>query len=203
MKKRVKSRCSMSLTEVRAKSKISLCNFFPKNYEGQVWIETVIYTLIALIMIGAVLSWGKPKIEELQDKSIIEQTIGVLENIDSQISSAVQGGPGNKRLIDIGLKKGQITIDGMGDTIKFEMETRYVYSELGQEIYIGNVMAYTVKKGELNIVTLKLDYKDKYDLQYQGNSDGTKTITKSSTPYRLSISNVQNAEGVIIDTDLI
>ena len=87
---------------------------------GQIWIETVIYTLIAMIMIGAVLAWGKPKIEELQDKSIIEQTLGVFEDIDSQIQSAVEGGAGNKRVVEIGLKKGSIKI-WAEDVISYEM----------------------------------------------------------------------------------
>ena len=35
---------------------------------GQVWVETVIYTLIALALIGTVLAFVKPKVEEMQDK---------------------------------------------------------------------------------------------------------------------------------------
>jgi uncharacterized protein (UPF0333 family) len=40
--------------------------FFAKNKRGQIWVETVVYTLIALVMIGLVLAFAKPKIEELQ-----------------------------------------------------------------------------------------------------------------------------------------
>ena len=42
-----------------------------RGVNGQVWVETVTYTLIAIVMIGLVLSFAKPKIEELQDKTII------------------------------------------------------------------------------------------------------------------------------------
>ena len=170
--------------------------------KGQVWIETVIYTLIALIMIGAVLSWGKPKIEELQDKSLIEQTISIFGDIDSQITSVVQGGAGNKRTIELGLKKGSIIIDGENDLISFDIETRYTYSEPGQEIYIGKVMVHTLKKGEYNEITLMTNYSGLHDLTYQGENI-TKTITKSSTPYKLSLSNLGNIEnGSRIDFDL-
>ena len=161
---------------------------------GQVWIETVIYTLIAMIMIGAVLAWGKPKIEQLQDKSIIEQTIGVFEDIDSQISSVVEGGAGNKRIVEIGLKKGSIKIWGDedesqdGNLISYEIETKYTYSEPGQDIYVGKIKVYTLKKGESNNVALTLNYDDVYDLTFNG-KDGSKTITQSSTPYQLTISN--------------
>ena len=46
-----------------------------KGTKAQIWIETVIYTLIAFVILGAVLGFAKPKIEELQDKSIIEQSL--------------------------------------------------------------------------------------------------------------------------------
>ena len=46
---------------------------------GQVWVETVIYTLIAFSLIAAVLAFVKPKIDELQDKAIIEQSIGMIK----------------------------------------------------------------------------------------------------------------------------
>ena len=165
-----------------------------RNKFGQVWIETVIYTLIAMIMIGAVLAWGKPKIEQLQDKSIIEQTIGVFEDIDSQIASVIEGGAGNKRIVEIGLKKGSIIIHGKADLISYEIETKYTYSEPGQTINIGKIEVYTDKKGESNNVALKLKYTKIYDLVYnydpqQQDKDETKTITQSSTPYQLTISN--------------
>lgn len=161
---------------------------------GQIWIETMIYTLIALVMIGAVLNWGRPKIEELQDKSIIEQTINVFGDIDSQVLSVVQGGAGNKRTMEVGLKKGSININGEADTISFEIETRYTYSEPGQDIQIGDVTAHTKKNGEMNDVSLMLNYSGVYDLTFS-NEDKLKIITKSSTPYKLIISNTGDSEG--------
>ena len=41
-----------------------------KEVKAQVWIETVIYLLIAFIMIGMVLAFVKPKLEDIKDKSI-------------------------------------------------------------------------------------------------------------------------------------
>lgn len=177
-----------------------------KSKFGQVWIETVIYTLIAMIMIGAVLAWGKPKIEQLQDKSIIEQTIGVFEDIDSQIASVIEGGAGNKRIVEIGLKKGSIIIHGEADLISYEVETKYTYSEPGQNINIGKIEVYTDKKGESNTVALKLKYNKIYDLRYNydllqpADKDDTKTITQSSTPYQLTITNTgsKNVDGLPI-----
>jgi len=175
---------------------------------GQIWIETVIYTLIAMIMIGAVLAWGKPKIEELQDKSIIEQTLGIFEDIDSQISSVVDGGAGNKRVVEIGLKKGSIKIVGEDDTFLFEIKTKYTYSEPGQDIYIGNIKANTIKKGEYNEVNISLSYDEKYDLRYNYNlnpeNEESKTITASSTPYNLIITNtgLKDGDHLILNVEL-
>ena len=54
---------------------------------GQVWIETVTYTLVAFVLIGLVLSFVKPKIEELQDQAIIEQSTSMIKEIDSILHS--------------------------------------------------------------------------------------------------------------------
>ena len=60
------------------------------NTKGQIWIETVIYTLIIFVMIGLVLSFAKPKIEEMQDKAIIEQSIAMMKDIYSNFLSNIK-----------------------------------------------------------------------------------------------------------------
>jgi hypothetical protein len=165
---------------------------------GQVWIETVIYTLIALVMIGAVLSFVKPKIEELQDKAIIEQSIGMVKEIDSTILT--MGGPGNQRIIELGIKKGILKIDGESDKIIFEIKSRHTYSEPGTDIPNGNLIIHTKKTGKLNIVTLTRDYSEDYNITYQG-KDELKSITKASTPYKFFISN-NGGEKTVIDIEV-
>ncbi|MHA1988096.1 MAG: hypothetical protein ACW98D_15785 [Promethearchaeota archaeon] len=154
---------------------------------GQIWIETVIYTLIAFIMIGLVLAFVKPKIEEIQDKTIVEQSIKLMEEINTIILSIVQGGAGNKRLIELEIKKGLLKIDGFNDELVFEVESRYLYSQPGEDIYHGSVIIHTEEKGKFNIINLTSDY-NRYNIKYQG-EDILKTITKSSTPYKIFISN--------------
>ena len=39
-----------------------------KFHKGQVWVETVLYTLIGLALIGVVLAIITPKINETRDK---------------------------------------------------------------------------------------------------------------------------------------
>ncbi len=169
---------------------------------GQVWIETVIYTLIAFIMIGLVLAYAKPKIEEIQDKAIIEQSIKMIEDINALILSIIQGGSGNTRLIELGVKKGNLKIDGIGDKIIFELESRYTYSEPGEDIYYGEIIAHTEKIGKLNLVTLTSDYTE-YNITYNG-KDESKLINKASTPYKLFISNKgRSGNKTVIDIEII
>ena len=153
---------------------------------GQIWVETVIYTLIALILIGAVLAFIAPRIQEIQDKAVIEQSIEMLQNIDGVISS-VAFGAGNKRIIDIGIKRGNLIINSEEDKLIFEIESKYVYSQEGENINVGGIIVLTEKTGSSNKITLTSNY-SKYDLTYEGENE-SKTITHSPIPYKLSIEN--------------
>jgi len=169
------------------------CNFFPKNKKGQVWVETVIYTLIALTMIGAVLAFILPKIEEIRDKSVIEQSINSVKDIDSVILSIVQGGPGNRKLVESNIKKGMMKIDGRLNQLSFEIETSYLYSEPGKIINLGNVKAVTTDIGGINKVTLTANYN--YNIKYN-DLDEEKILEQSSTPYTITIENKgEDADG--------
>jgi uncharacterized protein (UPF0333 family) len=175
---------------------------FLKNKRGQIWVETVIYILIAFVMIGLVLSFVKPKIEELRDKAVIEQSIEVINNLDSIFSEVLV--PGNKRVIEIGIKKGEIRINSENDTIEFVIESEYIYSEPGETIYIGEIIAKTETKGKYNLVTLRREYFSKYNITYQ-NLELSKTLTRSSVPYKLVITNEgeDSANKILINLDLI
>lgn len=172
---------------------------------GQVWVETVIYTLIAFAMIGLVLSFVRPKIEESQDKAILGQTIRMFEDIDDVILT-VREVPGNQRIVEIGIKKGELEIDGVNDEFIFEMESRYAYSQPGEDVDYGGIIANTKKTGKYNIVTLTKDYAQEYNLQYSG-SEKSKKITKAAIPYKMFISNQGKGTGedirIIINMDVI
>ena len=161
-------------------------NYKEVKRKAQVWIETVIYLLIAFVMIGLVLSFIRPKIEEIRDKAIIEQSLELLKEVENLMLTI--GSPGNKRLIELNIKKGSLIVDGENDRILFEIESRYVYSEIGEEIQVGNVIALTEDKGEYNFVTLKRDFSSSYNITYK-NEDKVKTLNKASTPYKIYITN--------------
>jgi len=162
---------------------------------GQVWIETVIYTLIAFILIGMVLAFAKPKIEEMQDKAFIEQSIEVLKEIDDIVRDIKSGGEGNKRQIELGIKKGVLTIDGENDLFMFEIESRYEYSEPEKEISDAGIIILTEKTGDIYQVTLTKLYEEN-DIKFQ-EEDILKSISKSPTSYTIFISNLGGEKTII------
>lgn len=166
---------------------------------GQIWVETVIYTLIALVLIGVVLTYVEPKIEEIQDRAIIEQSTEVLGEINSMILIISEGGAGNQRLIDLNVKEGEFKIHALLDKITFEMETKLEYSEIGEKVNVGGISIETNKLGSINNITLTLDYSGgEYDLRTD--SDPL-VLARSSTPYGLKIAN-KGGDPVVIQIGL-
>jgi len=159
------------------------------NKKAQVWVETVIYTLIALALIATVFSFVKPKIQQMQDKAVIEQTIAMMENINEMIHSIDEGGQENKRILDLGLRRGRLIINKENnDTIVFEIDSTNTFSEPGKDVPYGSINVYTNKIGKHNKVYLTLNYIGIYNITFE-ESDNAKIINKASTPYRLLLSN--------------
>ncbi len=161
-------------------------NFLNKK-RGQIWVETITYTLIAFALIGLVLAFVKPKIEEIRDKGLIEQSISVLEDIDLIIDE-IRGDPGNQRVINLKIGKGVLNIDGENDKLFFEIESKHAYSEPGKEITIGDIIVLTEEKGKTNDVTLTRNYEGEYNITSQ-NIDELKEIGKAPTPYTFLLAN--------------
>jgi type II secretory pathway pseudopilin PulG len=157
-----------------------------KKRKGQVWVETVIYTLIAFVMIGLILSYATPKIQEAQDQAIIQQSIEMMKELDSTILNI--GATGNQRVIEIGIKKGYLEIDGINDKLVFEIESQSIYSEPGKEIADGSVIILTEEKSGYNLVTLTNDYSENYNIQFD-EEENSKKISKASNSYKLTILN--------------
>ena len=169
-----------------------------KSKRGQIWVETVIYSLIAFVMIGLVLTFANPKLQEIQDRAIIEQSINVMENLDILISNI--GSPGNRRSIELNIQKGLLKIDGVNDLLLFEMESSATYSEIGAEINHGEIIITTQSEGSEEIVTLMRDYSSQYNITYEG-KDELKELSKSPTPYKLLISN-KGGNKIVIDIEV-
>ena len=155
---------------------------------GQIWVETVIYTLIAFSLMGLVLAFVIPKIQEIQDKGVIAQSKKVLNDIDALIKE-IRGSPGNQRILELGLNKGSLTIDAASDRIFFELESKYQYSQPGENVSEGSIIVNTQEKTNNNLLTLTLNYTGENNLTYQGR-ETSKTITKAPIPYKILIADI-------------
>lgn len=159
---------------------------FTKNKKGQVWVETVIYTLIAFVVLGGVLAFAKPKIEEIQDKSTIEESVKMLEKMDQTIDE-ISATTGNKRKISLSVEKGSFNINSPKDKITFKMETPYQYSEPGQDIKRGQVKIENRQFGEKYRLNATLEYKN-YNLTW-GGQEKQELLTSSPTEYQIFVTN--------------
>lgn len=152
---------------------------------GQVWVETVIYTLIGLAVIGILLAVSKPKIEQMKDKIIIEQTIKSLSEVSTKIYE-VQIATGNKRNLDLKVSKGKFYINATEDKIGWILDSNYKYSQLGKEVSLGNMKILTTENAPYSVevsmdyspVNITNDGKEEY-LSFDG----------SPSPYKISIEN--------------
>jgi len=154
--------------------------------KAQVWVETVVYTLIVFAMIGLVLSFVKPKIDESKDRTAIEQNIRILEEINYKINE-VKTAPGNKRIMPISIKKGNLNIDGEKDRIFFEIESQYKYSEPGIEVEEKGMVFFTKSKGEVYDINITQNYKN-YNITFK-NNDSLKRVHPAPGEYELILSN--------------
>ena len=165
------------------------------NKYGQVWIETVIYTLIGLAIIGLVLAGALPKINAKKDEVMIGQSIEALGNIDNKIYE-VSRAPGNRRVVNLDIKKGALIIDSASDTISWILKSSFAYSEIGTTVSFGNMNITTTEDGDYK-VELKVGYK--MDLRFENNTLEEKRFDIAPTPYRLIIENAgKNKNGNII-----
>jgi type II secretory pathway pseudopilin PulG len=161
--------------------------------KAQVWIETVIYTLIGITIIGIVLAVAKPKIDEKQDEVVIEQAIESLNIIDNKIFE-VQRGVGNRRSIDLTVGNGAFIVDQENDVIYWKIDSSFEYSELGNAIDVGRIRVNTTL-GDPYEVGLAIHYEG-IDLRNQYNperinsgNEGEQRFDQAPTPYTILIEN--------------
>lgn len=164
---------------------------FTKNRTAQIWVETVIYTLIGLTIIGVILAIATPAIERYKDQLVIEQTLSIMNDLDNTIEDVRDSGSGNRRIVpEIMIKEGRIEIDPANEEIRYIMEgTRLEYSEPGAYIEQGSMRVYTEQIGNSKNynINISITYPE-LDLTYRGGDD-IKTLTAASVPYKIALYN--------------
>lgn len=166
---------------------------------GQVWIETVIYTLIGLAVIGILLAVSKPKIEQMKDRIVIEQTIKSLNEVSTRIYD-VQIATGNKRILDLKISKGVFYINSSRDKIGWILESNYKYSQLGRDVNLGNMIIKTTE-GSPYIVEISMDYSP-VNLT-AGGKEVYASFEGSPSAYKMSIENLGRVGSSPTNVDLI
>lgn len=173
-------------------------NIILKPRRSQVWIETVIYTLIGITIIGILLAVSKPKIDSMKDRLSIEQTIESLNNINDKIYE-VQRAPGNKRVINLKISKGSFVIDPESDQIIWTIDSSYKYSEIDLAIDLGNI---NVKTTEANPYKVELWANYSVDITNNQKTD-LKELSAAPSPYSLYIENMGTSDTGKINVDIV
>lgn len=169
------------------------------NKRAQVWVETVIYTLIGLAVIGVLLAVSKPKIEEMKDKIVIEQTIASLNDISTKIYD-VQISPGNKRVLNLKISNGRFYINASSDEVGWVLESHYKYSEIGTSVPLGNLKVLTTEAAPY-LIAITMKYTT--NITYAG-KETYFDIEGSPSPYVLTVENLGIPAGKnVANVDLI
>ena len=163
-------------------------NKFKIKKKAQVWVETVIYTLIFLTIIAGVLAFVTPAIYKQRDKSAVQQSIGLMNNIDATVSE-IKLYPGNSRPLQLKISRGLLTIDGGNNTVKFLVDnSAFPYGEAGQNITEGNIVITTVPRGNKFNIVMVLNYSQSNNITYNG-ADVEHVFSASPTTYNLVVKN--------------
>lgn len=184
--------------DFRLTNVLRLDNSFTNSRRAQVWVETVIYTLIGLAVIGILLAIAKPKIDEIKDKAAIEQSIEILDVVNEKIQS-VRTAPGNRRVVDLKVGKGKFVVDSEGDAIYWIIENSEMrYSEPGSWVSVSGHLKVLTKEASPYTIILNMTYP--LDLRYDNSTSGEKEFNEAPTPYSLKIENKGTiGDNVVID----
>jgi len=173
-----------------------------KKRRGQIWVETVLYTLIGLALIGAVLALATPKINEAKDRAVIEQSVDSLNVLDGKIRDVLDKGDGNIRKVELlTLKRGKLTINPLNDNIVFFIDgLEKPYSEPGVAIEVGSIKITSEEGAKKSTVSLELNYSSSFNLTYNGGEE-IRSFTAASIPYSFSFEN-KGVSGDLIIVDV-
>src|SRR3989344_5559214 len=164
---------------------------FARN--GQVWMETLLYTVVTLAILGTVLSFALPRLHMGQERARIAEQLTTLRALDNLISDLNTQPPGSSRSIAISVKQGTLSFDAGADSISWTMPNlKLEYSEQGVEVRDGHIAVLTTKEGVTHTVKLTVNYAA---LGINATLDGKETygeLSSAPTPYRLSFTTLQD-----------
>ncbi|MDO8508457.1 MAG: hypothetical protein Q7S27_02110 [Nanoarchaeota archaeon] len=159
------------------------------NSSAQIWLETVIYILIGLALIGLVLGFITPKINEKKDRLVVEQTLIALNVLDSKVKEVIESGQFNKRVVEFKMQRGNLFISPERNEILFVLDgLSKPYSEPNVDIPLGRVILRTTEGKKTSSVSLTLQYGEGTDITFDGAQE-EKKVTPSGAPYKFAFEN--------------
>ncbi len=168
--------------------------------KADIWVSTVIYMLIGLSIISALLFAAKPKIEEARDRFVINYMINTFNSLDGFIRE-INEVPGMARYFDIKISKGEFKVIPENDTIEWKISTNFKFSEIGQELKVGNVNLISLEKMGRIETKIWLNYVEPINITTQPNNEGQNlTLTPSPNIYRIYIQNLGAPAGSVNNT---
>jgi hypothetical protein len=101
----------------------------------------------------------------------------------------VLSAPGNVRVVEFKMRRGDLFFNGTGDEIKYVIDdSRALYSEPGATIKNGRISILTEEGNKRHKVSLWMNYSQ--DLTFDGaNNADFEKFSAASVPYRFSIEN--------------
>jgi len=159
-----------------------------KSRNAQIWVETVVYILIGLSIIALVVAAITPRIKQFDDKASVEEAISILNILSKDIKDTLVG-TGNKRLVNIKIRKGELEIDSSNDAIRFILKgSNLKYSEPGVSIREGDIIILTQGQDKDYDISLTLDYGDSLNITHNDKEE-RKVFTAAPISYEISIEN--------------
>lgn len=166
-----------------------------RGRRAQIWVETVIYTLIGLTIIGILLAVVTPRIQQTTDRIVLEQTITALNDFNEKVIATLTAA-GNSRQINFGIKEGELNINAGEDKVEYILRASSLkYSEPGVDIQQGDITIRTEEKDKKFNIFLTLDYSN---LDITSGPEGvntTQTLSKAPSPYGILIENKGDTDG--------
>jgi len=142
---------------------------------------------------GLILGVMTPKLKEINDKISLTQTLDYVMNVLDQKIIEISASPGNDRVLNIRIKKGELVIDGSQEIIRFVLQSaNYKASQPGVPIKLGNVLMITEEVNKKYNINLILNYSS-MNLTFQ-DKDEVKILTAANTDYGLIIQNKGNRQ---------
>ena len=102
------------------------------NKKGDIWVSTVIYIALSIVVLTIVLLAALPLIQKLKYRNVTVQTKNILFQMDKNIREVVSSGPGATRVLSpVIIDAGVLNFDTAGSTIKWTLKTSDAFAEPG------------------------------------------------------------------------